>query len=226
MKKIFLIFLIFTSISVASEFKKFLNPRTLLKSELISFFIDKQVSLNNLELKTNVTYIFADGKNYEFEQKFKISNKNQIKIKIYKLKVKLAEFFSDGKNAKLKRLFKDDKKRTEDNLNLRIFTKRLNLPIKTSELTNILRGIPFNNMEFIKIEKNALNGISLVNENIVSQLNENMELVKVLLSGERSAIIEYSDYKKLANQSIPFLISVETDKFQMIIKVRSAIIKK
>ena len=81
-------------------------------------------------------------------------------------------------------------------------------------------------MEFIKIEKNALNGISLINENIVSQLNENMELVKVLLSGERSAIIEYSDYKKLANQSIPFLISVETDKFQMIIKVRSAIIKK
>ena len=119
-----------------------------------------------------------------------------------------------------------EKKRTEDNLNLRIFTKRLNLPIKTSELTNILRGIPFNNMEFIKIEKNALNGISLINENIVSQLNENMELVKVLLSGERSAIIEYSDYKKLANQSIPFLISVETDKFQMIIKVRSAIIKK
>ncbi len=53
-----------------------------------------------------------------------------------------------------------------------------------------------------------------------------MDLVKVLMSGERSAIIEYSDYRKLTNQSIPFLISVETDKFQMIIKVRSAIIKE
>ena len=34
-------------------------------------------------------------------------------------------------------------------------------------------------MEFIKIEKNALNGISLIDANIVSQLNENMDLVKV-----------------------------------------------
>jgi hypothetical protein len=187
--------------------------------------MDKQVSLNNLELKADVTYNFSDGKNYKFEQKFKIYNQNQIKIKIYKLKIKLAEFFSDGKNAKLKRLFKDDKKRSEDNLNLRIFTKRLDLPIRTSELTNILRGIPFNNMELIKIEKNELDGISLIDSNIVSQLNSNIELVKVLISGKRSAIIEYSDYKKLGNQTIPFLIIVQTDKFQMIIKVRSAIIK-
>ena len=226
MRKIFLIFLMLTSTSIASEFKKFLNPRTLLKSELSSFFMDKQVSLNNLELNTDVTYNFSDGKNYKFYQKFKIYNENQIKIKIYKLRIKLAEFFSDGQNAKLKRLFKDDKKRTEDNLNLRIFTKRLDLPIKTSELTNILRGIPFNSMELIKIEKNELNGISLIDSNIVSQLNDNMQLVKVIISGRKSAIISYSDYRELGNQTIPFAINVETDKFQMIIKVRSAIIKK
>ena len=226
MRKIFLIFIILTSTSIASEFKKFLNPRTLLKSELSSFFMDKQVSLNNLELNTDVTYNFSDGKNYEIEQKIKIFNENQIKIKIYKLRIKLAEFFSDGQNAKLKRLFKDDKKRTEDNLNLRIFTKRLDLPIRTSELTNILRGIPFNSMELIKIEKNELNGINLIDSNIVSQLNSNMHLVKVIMSGKRSAIISYSDYRKLGNQAIPFEINVETDKFQMNIKVRSAIIKK
>tara|TARA_B100000900_G_C20485556_1_gene677317 strand:- start:371 stop:1051 length:681 start_codon:yes stop_codon:yes gene_type:complete len=226
MRKIFLIFLILTSTSIGSEFKKFLNPRTLLKSELSSFFMDKRISLNNLELKTDVTYNFSDGKNYEFEQKFKIFNENQIKIKIYKLRIKLAEFFSDGQNAKLKRLFKDDKKRTEDNLNLRIFTKRLDLPIRTSELTNILRGIPFNSMELIKIEKNELNGINLIDSNIVSQLNSNMHLVKVIISGKRSAIISYSDYRALGNQAIPFVINVETDKFQMNIKVRSAIIKK
>ena len=33
-------------------------------------------------------------------------------------------------------------------------------------------------------------------EQLTAELNENMDLVKVLMSGERSAIIEYSDYRK------------------------------
>ena len=76
------------------------------------------------------------------------------------------------------------------------------------------------------MKKNELKGINLVDSNIVSQLNSNMHLVKVIISGKRSAIISYSDYRALGNQAIPFVINVETDKFQMNIKVRSAIIKK
>ena len=60
---------------------------------------------NNIKLKSKVSYVFKDGKEFKFKKKFELSDENTIKIKIYKFGIKIAEFYSDGKKAKLKRVF-------------------------------------------------------------------------------------------------------------------------
>ena len=62
------------------------------------------------------------------------------------------EFYSNGVRAKLKRILKNDRIRLEENLNLSIFSKkRLNLPIKTNELIQIISSNIFTPLQSARI---------------------------------------------------------------------------
>ena len=228
MKKIVLIILILTFSSTGSEVKKFFNPRTIIVDEIDKFFKNRAKLTNNIKLKSKVSYVFKDGKEFKFKKKFELSDKNTIKIKIYKFGIKIAEFYSDGEKAKLKRVFKDDRERLEENLNLSIFSKkRLDLPIKTNELIQIISSNIFTPLQSAKITQRNDSLLSISEDNIDFIINSNMEIEKIIIQDGRNTYIEYSDYRMIENSSykIPFNVFLKTENFTMLINHQNAIIR-
>ena len=226
MRKFFLIFFVLTSTCLSSEVAKFFNPRTIVVDEVSDYYSNRIIETNRIIYKSKVEYIFKDGKKFSFKQKFKLNSEDYIKIKIYKFSVKGAEFFSDGKTAKLERLFKKDKVRSEENLNLRIFTKRLNLPIKTRELVYILNGNIFTDFDSAKISQATDSNLLFIEDKISFTINSEMQINKITINDGRKVIIEYSDYRSVKNldYKIPFKISLISSDFRMNINHQSAII--
>ena len=228
MIKTILIILILTTSSIGSEVKKFFNPRTIIVDEIDKFFKVRSKFTHNLKLKSKVKYVFNDGKNFKFKKVFELSEKNTIKIKIYKFGIKIAEFYSNGVEAKLKRLFKDDRVRLEENLNLSIFSKkRLDLPIKTNELIQIISSNIFTPLQSAKITQRNDSLLSISEDNIDFIINSNMEIEKIIIQDGRNTYIEYSDYRMIENSSykIPFNVFLKTENFTMLINHQNAIIR-
>ena len=227
MIKTILIILILTTSSIGSEVKKFFNPRTIIVDEIDKFFKVRSKFTHNLKLKSKVKYVFNDGKNFKFKKVFELSEKNTIKIKIYKFGIKIAEFYSNGVKAKLKRLFKDDRVRLEENLNLSIFSKkRLDLPIKTNELIQIISSNIFTPLQSAKIVQESEKLLSISEDEIDFILNSSMEIEKIIIRDGRNTYIEYSDYRDVGNSTyrIPFNIYLKSENFSMMINHQSAIV--
>lgn len=227
MKKIILIILIFTTSSIGSEVKKFFNPRTIIVDEVDKFFKDRSKFTNNLKFKSKVKYVFNNGKEFKFKKKFELSDKNTIKIKIYKFGIKIAEFYSDGVRANLKRVFKDDRVRLEENLNLSIFNKkRLDLPIKTNELIQIISSNIFTPLQSARIVQKSDSLLLISEDKIDFILNARMEIEKIIIQDGRNTYIKYSDYRDIENTiyKIPFNIYLKTENFTMTINHQSVIV--
>ena len=227
MKKIILIILIFTTSSIGSEVKKFFNPRTIIVDEVDKFFKERSKFTNNLKFKSKVKYVFNNGKEFKFKKKFELSDKNTIKIKIYKFGIKIAEFYSDGVRANLKRVFKDDRVRLEENLNLSIFNKkRLDLPIKTNELIQIISSNIFTPLQSARIVQKSDSLLLISEDKIDFILNARMEIEKIIIQDGRNTYIKYSDYRDIENTiyKIPFNIYLKTENFTMTINHQSVIV--
>ena len=227
MKKIILIILIFTTSSIGSEVKKFFNPRTIIVDEVDKFFKERSKFTNNLKFKSKVKYVFNNGKEFKFKKKFELSDKNTIKIKIYKFGIKIADFYSDGLRAKLKRVFKDDRVRLEENLNLSIFSKkRLDLPIKTNELIQIISSNIFTPLQSARIVQKSESLLSISEDKIDFILNARMEIEKIIIQDGRNTYIKYSDYRDIENSiyRIPFNIYLKTENFTMTINHKSVVV--
>tara|TARA_Y100001970_G_scaffold27132_2_gene32978 strand:- start:5059 stop:5748 length:690 start_codon:yes stop_codon:yes gene_type:complete len=226
-KKLFFLFLIFTLNLNSSEIKKFFNPRTIIVDEISQLSSNKKKEIEKVGYKSDVEYIFIDGKKFNFSKTFELNGENNLKIKIYKFKIKVAEFISNGEDATFNRIFKDEKKRSEENLNLRIFTKRLDLPIKTFELINILKGTIFTPFESAKILPFKNNILKIKEDGITFFVNDQMQINKVSIDDGRYAIVEYFDFREIEGLSykVPFKISLKTNKFKMFIKHKKVVIK-
>ena len=227
MKKIILIILILTTSSIGSEVKKFFNPRTIIVDEVDKFFKERSKFTNNLKFKSKVKYVFNNGKEFKFKKKFELSDKNTIKIKIYKFGIKIAEFYSDGVRANLKRVFKDDRVRLEENLNLSIFNKkRLDLPIKTNELIQIISSNIFTPLQSARIVQKSDSLLLISEDKIDFILNARMEIEKIIIQDGRNTYIKYSDYRDIENTiyKIPFNIYLKTENFTMTINHQSVIV--
>ena len=227
MKKIILIILILTTSSIGSEVKKFFNPRTIIVDEVDKFFKDRSKFTNNLKFKSKVKYVFNNGKEFKFKKKFELSDKNTIKIKIYKFGIKIAEFYSNGVRAKLKRILKNDRIRLEENLNLSIFSKkRLNLPIKTNELIQIISSNIFTPLQSARIVQKNESLLSISEDKIDFILNASMEVEEIIIQDGRNTYIRYSDYRDIENSiyRIPFNIYLKTENFTMTINHQSVIV--
>ena len=105
--------------------------------------------------------------------------------------------------------------------------KRLDLPIKTNELIQIISSNIFTPLQSAKITQRNDSLLSISEDNIDFIINSNMEIEKIIIQDGRNTYIEYSDYRMIENSSykIPFNVFLKTENFTMLINHQNAIIR-
>ena len=104
--------------------------------------------------------------------------------------------------------------------------KRLNLPIKTNELIQIISSNIFTPLQSARIVQKNESLLSISEDKIDFILNASMEVEEIIIQDGRNTYIRYSDYRDIENSiyRIPFNIYLKTENFTMTINHQSVIV--
>ena len=104
--------------------------------------------------------------------------------------------------------------------------KRLNLPIKTNELIQIISSNIFTPLQSARIVQKNESLLSISEDKIDFILNASMEVEEIIIQDGRNTYIRYSDYRDIENSiyRIPFNIYLKTENFTMTINHKSVVV--